>query len=197
MRLGAGQRAGIAAKKGKMRREFLAKRHGPCDSSKDRYGSMLRCPVECNRDGRADPRKSGRTPSARQGGTNVGVFCFQTSHGPIIRCRDLMRLFQRGGEKRGSLAGGFSDVGVRAPRGVWILTFPEDKKGGDEIKPQSKVRASHITPERRGRRRPPAGEVGRLCAQSTIARSTKKSRPKCSICWESWVRIGARSRRWS
>jgi Anti-sigma factor NepR len=40
------------------------------------------------------------------------------------------------------------------------LTFPEDKKGGDETKPQSEVRASHVTPERRGRRRPPAGEVG-------------------------------------
>jgi hypothetical protein len=40
------------------------------------------------------------------------------------------------------------------------LSFRDDKKGEDKIRSESKARSSHLAPERRGRKRAPAGEVG-------------------------------------
>src|SRR6185295_10036061 len=90
MGLAAGEGAGIAAEKGKMRREFLAKRHVNATPSivTGLLGGRLRdCnPVtvaqRCASNGEIWPG-----PVLARGWNNRRSFLFPTPRGPIIRCR--------------------------------------------------------------------------------------------------------------
>ena len=162
MRLAAGQRAGVAAKEGQVRREFLAKRHVRCNSSKSIRRRLLggqRREMQ-PRDGRATTRmKAGKTarPRPRAKVEQSAEFFVSNPMRAAYSRPPTLCVCSAGRQVPGLLWQAWKH-GRPWPRGVMSLTLPAKRKASARPGTESAARTSHLAPEQT---RPQADALGR------------------------------------
>ena len=174
MRLAAGQRAGIAAQEGKMRRELLTKRHVRCNSCCCvSLRDLLRGrPPLCNPgagDGKTTAREDARPAPPAGGGTIGRLFCFQPDCAPLMAAERVCASAFGGSRKTAWLSR--SEAGAaQVARGRKILGFQSDKDRRRKSEQDSKTDSHMATDEPAGktRRRGP-NDVGHALARRLSA----------------------------